>query len=79
LGNEQRDWIENSCKPRSISSLTILIEEFLKRWGPEAQILKNTIQDLEDAFSREGFDRDPIQDLKETLLPEFVETIIERQ
>jgi hypothetical protein len=79
LGNEQRDWIKNSCKPRSISSLTILIREFLKHWGPEAQSLEDTIQDLEDAFSREGFDLDPIEGLRETLLPEFVETTIERQ
>ena len=69
LGNEQRDWIKNSCKPRSTSSLTIFIREFLKRWGLEAQTLKDTIQDLEDAFSREGFDLDPIEGLRETLLP----------
>jgi hypothetical protein len=79
LGSEQRDWIKHSCKPRSISSLTILIREFLKRWGPEAQSLEDTIQDLEDAFSREGFDLDPIEGLRETLLPEFVETTVERQ
>jgi hypothetical protein len=79
LGNEQRDWIKNSYKPRSISSLMILIREFLKHWGLEAQSLKDTIQDLEDAFSREGFDLDPIEGLRETLLPEFVETTIERQ
>jgi hypothetical protein len=58
------DWIKNSCKPRSISSLTILIRDFLKRWGPEE-------------FSREGFDLDPIECLRENLLSEFVETTIE--
>jgi hypothetical protein len=79
LGNEQRDWIKHSCKPRSISSLTILIREFLKRWGPEFQSLEDTIQDLEDDFLREGFDLDPIEGLRETLLPEFVETTVERQ
>jgi hypothetical protein len=79
LGSEQRDWIKHSCKPRSISSLMILIREFLKCWGPEAQSLEDTIQDLEDDFSREGFDLDPIQGLRETLLPKFVETIVERQ
>jgi hypothetical protein len=79
LGNEQRDWIKHSYKPRSISSLTILIREFLKHWGPEAQSLEDTIQDLEDAFSREGFDLDPIECLREMLLPEFVETTVEKQ
>jgi hypothetical protein len=79
LGNEHRDWIKNSCKPRSISSLMILIKYFLQCWGPEAQSIKDTIQDLEDAFSREGFDLDPIEGLRETLLPKFFETIIERQ
>jgi hypothetical protein len=79
LGNEQRDWIKNSCKPRSIYSLTILIRQFLKHWGPEAQSLKDTIHDMEDVFSREDFDLDPIEVLRETLLLEFVETKIERQ
>jgi hypothetical protein len=46
---------------------------FLKHWGPKAQSLEDTIQDLEDAFSREGFDLDPIEGLRETLLLEFVE------
>ena len=63
LGNEQRYWINHSWKPRIISSLTILIREFLKHWGPETQSLKDTIQDLEAAFSREGFDLDPIEGL----------------
>jgi hypothetical protein len=79
LGSEQRDWINHSCKPRIRSSLTILIREFLKRWGPEVQILEDIIQDLEDAFSREGFDLDPIEYLRGTLLPEFVETTVEKQ
>jgi hypothetical protein len=64
LGSEQRDWIKNSCKPRSIYSLTILIREFLKHWGPKSQSIEETIQDLEDGFSREGFDLDPIEGLR---------------
>jgi hypothetical protein len=79
LGNEQMDWIKHSCKPRIISSLMILIKEFIKIWGPEAQSFEDTIQDLEDAFSREGFDLDPIEGLREMLLPKFVETTIERK
>jgi hypothetical protein len=79
LGNEQRDWIKHSYKPKSISSLTILIKEFLKHWGPEAQSLEDTIQDLEDALSREGFDLDIIKCLRGMLLPDFVETIVEKQ
>jgi hypothetical protein len=47
--------------------------------GIEAQSLEETIQDLEDAFSREGFDLDHIEGLRETLLPYFVEATIERQ
>jgi hypothetical protein len=79
LENEQRDWIKHSYKPRSISSLTILIKEFLKHWGPESQSLEDIILDLEDAFSREGFDIDPIECLRGTLLREFVETTVEKQ
>jgi hypothetical protein len=79
LGNEQRDWINHSCKPRSIYSLVILIKEFLKRWGLEAQSLKDTIQDLEDAFLREFFNLDPIEGLRETHLINFFETTIERE
>jgi len=73
LGGEQKYWIKHSCNPRSISSLTILIREFLKRWGTKAQSLFETIRNLEDDFSREGFDVDPIEGLRETLLPYFVE------
>jgi hypothetical protein len=51
----------------------ILIREFLKCWGPETQSLEDTILDLEDTFSKEGFDLHPIEGLRETLLPEFVE------
>jgi len=78
LESEQKDWIKHSCKPRSISSLTILIVELLKSWGPKAQSLEETIQDMEDVFSREGFDLDHIEGLRETLLPNFVEETIER-
>jgi hypothetical protein len=78
-GVKKKDWIKHSWKPRSISCLTILIREFLKRWGPKAQSLEETIQDLEDAFSREGFDLEPIDGLRETLLPKFVEITVERQ
>jgi hypothetical protein len=69
LGREQRDWIKHYYKPRSISSLMILIREFLKHSGLEAQSLEDTIQDLEDVFSREGFDLDLIECLRGTLLP----------
>jgi hypothetical protein len=79
LGNDQRDCIKNSCNTRSISSLTIHIREFLKRWGLEAQNIKDTIQDLEDDFSREFFDLDPIEGLRKMLLPYFFETTIEIQ
>jgi hypothetical protein len=79
LGSEQRDWIKHSCKPKSIYSLTILIREFLKRWGPKTQSLEDTIQDLEDDFSKEGFNLDPIEGFREMLLPYFFETTFERK
>jgi hypothetical protein len=60
-------------------SLTILIIDFLKNWGLNSQSLEETIQDLEDSFSVEGFDLDPIKGLRETLLPYFFETTLERQ
>jgi len=44
--------------------LTILVRDFLKRWGPEE-------------FSREGFDLDPKECLRENPFSEFVETTIE--
>jgi hypothetical protein len=49
------------------------MREFLKHWGPETQILEDTIKDLEDAFLREVFDLDPIEGLREMILPKFVE------
>jgi hypothetical protein len=79
LEREHRDWIINSYNPSSISSLMILIRYFLKHWGPKYQSLEDTIQYLEDAFSREGFDLDPIECLKGTLLPNFVEMTVEKK
>jgi hypothetical protein len=57
----------------------IFIRYFLKCWGSEPQSIEDTIQDLEDAFLREVFDLDPIEGLRETLLPKFVEKKVERQ
>jgi hypothetical protein len=79
LEEKQRDWIRHSCKPKSISSSMVLIQEFLKYWGPRAQKFEDTIQDLEDAFLGQGLPLDPIEDLRETLLLEFVEKTIEEQ
>jgi hypothetical protein len=79
LGSEQRNWIKDSYKPRGIYSLMIRIREFLKHWGPQAQSLEDTIQDLEDAFLREGFELHLIEALREMLLPEFAEKTVERQ
>jgi hypothetical protein len=42
---------------------------FPQALGVKTQKIEDTIQDLEDAFSREGFDLDPIEGLRETLLP----------
>ena len=57
----------------------IFIIEFLKHWEPKAQSLEDTIQDLEDAFSREGFDLDPIEYLRGMILPEFFEATVEKK
>jgi hypothetical protein len=35
LETRQKDWVKHTLNPKSISSLTIFIEEFLKRWAPE--------------------------------------------
>jgi hypothetical protein len=34
---------------------------------------------MDDAFSREGFELDPIEGLRKSLPPKFVETIVERE
>jgi len=57
----------------------VLIREFLKRQGLEVQIIEDTIQDMEDAFSREGFDLDPIEYLRGMILPEFFEATVEKK
>jgi len=69
LKEKQRDWIKHSCKPKSVSSSMIIIQEFLKYWGPRTHKFEDTIQDLEDALLGKGLPLDPIEDLRKTLLP----------
>jgi hypothetical protein len=54
------------------------MREILKHWGLEDQSIEVIVQDLEDSFSREGFNLDPIEFLRGTLLPEFVEMTVEK-
>jgi hypothetical protein len=43
---KQRGWIRNSCSPKSITSLGIFVEEFLKHWGPKFQSFEDTYHEL---------------------------------
>jgi hypothetical protein len=40
LETRQKDWVEHTLHPKSISSLEIFIEEFLKRWAQEQKVMK---------------------------------------
>jgi len=57
----------------------VLILELLKYWGPRTHKLEDTIQYLEDSFLGQGLPLDPIEYLREKLLPKFVETTFEKQ
>jgi hypothetical protein len=46
LETRQTDRVENTLKPKSISSLTIFIEEFLKIWAPRTQSYEDTFHKL---------------------------------
>jgi hypothetical protein len=42
LEGRQKNWVKHSLGPKSISSLTIFIEEFLKQWGLRFQSYEDT-------------------------------------
>jgi hypothetical protein len=58
LKSSQRKWLAHSCDPKCILSFTKLVEEFLRYWGPTAQDLQATLQELKDALYREVFPLD---------------------
>jgi hypothetical protein len=62
LEARQKNWVKHSCSPKSISSLAVFIEEFLKWWGPIFQRYEDTFQDLTTVLREEGFFYKPIQD-----------------
>jgi hypothetical protein len=62
LEARQKNWVKHSCSPKSISSIAMFIEEFLKRWGPKFQRYEDTLQDLMETLQEEGFFSNPIED-----------------
>jgi hypothetical protein len=66
-------------QPKSISSSTVLIREFLKHWGPRTHKFEDVVQDLEDAFLGQCLPSYLIEGLRETLLLKYDENTIREQ
>jgi hypothetical protein len=62
LETTKKDWIKNTLNPKSISSLTIFIEEFLKRWAPITQRYEDTLHDLTVALQKERLFSSPVEE-----------------
>jgi hypothetical protein len=62
LEARQKNWVKNCCSPRSISSLTIFIDEFLKQWAPRTQRYEDILHNLTVALQEEGLLSNPIED-----------------
>jgi hypothetical protein len=50
LEARKKNWVKNSCSLKSISSLVVFIEEFLKWWGLIFQWYEDTFRDLMTAL-----------------------------
>jgi hypothetical protein len=51
---KEKDWVKLSSSPKSISSLKIFVEEFLKYWGTKYRCFEDTYQDLLAVLQEEG-------------------------
>jgi hypothetical protein len=58
LETKRKGWVKHTLNPKSISSLTISIEEFLKIWAPRTQIYEDVLHDLIAALQREVLSSD---------------------
>jgi len=53
LERRQREWIKSYCRPKSVHSLKIFVEEFLKHWWPKLQIFEDIYHYLLTALEKE--------------------------
>jgi hypothetical protein len=78
LKERKKDWFKDTLNPKSIFSLTIFIEEFLKRWALRTQRYKNILHDLTTTLQREGLSSDLVKEDEESFdKKEFEEKIHE--
>jgi hypothetical protein len=54
METRQNNWVNHTLNPKSIYSLTIFIEEFLKRWTLRTQRYEDILHDLMVALQGEG-------------------------
>jgi len=62
-----QDWIKDTCKTKTISSLTNIIRNFIEYGSSQSQTNEETLQNITTTLKREGFFRGPlIGNLRET-------------
>jgi len=62
LETRQKKWFKHSCTLKSIYSLIVLIEEFLKWWDLIFQRYEDIIQDLTTTIQEDALFSNPIED-----------------
>jgi hypothetical protein len=79
LETRQKNWVKHTLNPKSISSLTIFIEEFLKQWAPRTQRYEDILHDLTVALQREGLFSNPVEEDEEFIEEQEVEEEIHEE
>jgi hypothetical protein len=79
METRQKDWVEHTLHSKSISSLEIFIEKFLKRWAPITQIYEDTFHNLTVALQREGLCSIPVEEDEESIDEQEVEDNIHEE
>jgi hypothetical protein len=64
LEARQKNWVKHSCNPKSISSLAVFIEEFLKCGAWDFKGMKTLFKILWQSLQGEGLFYNPIEDDK---------------
>jgi hypothetical protein len=62
LETRQNNWVKHTLYPKSISSLTVFIEEFLRWWASRTQRYEDILHDLIVALQREGLFSNPVDE-----------------
>jgi hypothetical protein len=79
METRKKEWVKHTLNPKSISSLTIFIEEFLKILVQRTQRYKEIFHDLTVALQSEGILSIPVEEDEESTNEQEVEEKIHEE